>query len=88
MLLLLVRVNDNVDLVLALPLAHLWVFKTGGARHSPGVARQVRLQYPGGHYICVCEVYNPDLPQAGKTYSHGQQMSNPRAQDGGKREIL
>ena len=44
---LLVRVNDNVDLVLALPLAHLWVYKAGGVPHSPGMVRQMRLRYPG-----------------------------------------
>jgi hypothetical protein len=39
------HVNDNVDLVLALPLAHLWVHlwgdRAGGARHSPGMARKL-----------------------------------------------
>jgi hypothetical protein len=36
---------------LALPLTHLWVHlwadRVGGALHSPGMTRQIRLQYPG-----------------------------------------
>ena len=45
------RVNDNVDLVLALTLAHLWmhlwVDRAARAGHYPGMAQQIRLQYPG-----------------------------------------